>query len=168
MKVTDQGIAVQEVIAAVKLAIREANISAADEDRDLRVSSVKLTLHVLATRSLGGRLDFRVPFIGMQVMVGTKITRSDTHEIEINLVPPAQPIGAAVREATMDYALVEAIETIRAAMVSGADGDDPFVLNHATITLSFAVLADGEISIGVDGGLSEELTHRITLGLAPV
>jgi hypothetical protein len=167
VKVTGQGIAVQDVIAAVKLAIKEANISAADEDRDLRVSSVKLTLHALATRSLGGRLDFRVPFIGMQVKVGTKMTRSDTHEIDISLTPPAQPAGAEVREATMDDALIEAIETIRAAVACAAGGDDPFVLNDATVTLSFAVTADGEISIGVDGGLSEELTHTLTLGLAP-
>jgi Trypsin-co-occurring domain 2 len=144
-----------------------ANISATDDGRDLRVSSIALTLHALATRSVGGRLDFRIPFIGMQVKVGTKVTKSDTHEIEINLVPPGQPSGAEIREATLDFALTDAIETIRAAVASAADGDDPFVLNGATITLSFAITAEGEISIGVDGGLSEELTHTLTLGLTP-
>lgn len=166
MQVTDQGVAVQEVINEIKLAIKEANISAANEYRDLRVSSVKLTLHVLATRSLGGRLEFRVPFIGMQIKLGTKITRSDTNEIEISLTPPALSAGAEVR-GSIDDALVEAIETIRAAVVSGAGGDDPFVLDEATVTLSFAVTQDGEISVGVDGSLTHELTHTITLGLAP-
>jgi hypothetical protein len=46
---------------------------------------------------------------------------------------------------------VEAIETIRAAVASAAGGDDPFVLNESTITISFAVTAEGTISIGVNG-----------------
>lgn len=167
MKVTDQGVAVPDVISDVKNAIREASVSAADENRDLRVSSVRLTLHALATRSIGGGLDFRIPFIGMPVKVGTKVTRSDTHKIEISLAPPAEPAGEEVREATLDTALVDAIETIRAAVASAAGGDDPFVLDDATITLSFVVTGEGEISIGVDGGLSNELTHTLTLGLKP-
>jgi hypothetical protein len=165
--VTDQGVAVQDVIAAVKLAIREASISAADQDRDLWVSSVGLVLHALAVRSLGGALDFRVPFVGMQLRFGAKVTRSDTHQIEINLAPPEPAPGLAVRSAALDDALVEAVETIRAAVASAAGGEDPFVLTSATITLSFAVTAEGDISIGVDGGLSNELTHTLTLGLAP-
>ena len=48
MKVTDQGVAVPDVISDVKNAIREASVSAADENRDLRVSSVRLTLHAEA------------------------------------------------------------------------------------------------------------------------
>jgi hypothetical protein len=47
-----------------------------------------------------------------------------------------------------------AIETIRAAVASAAGGDDPFVLNDSTITISFAVTAEGTISIGVNGSLS--------------
>jgi hypothetical protein len=166
VRVTDQGASVEEVISDVKLAIKEANISAADEDRDLRVSSVQLKLHVLATRSLGGRLEFRVPVIGMQVKLGRKLTKADTSEIEISLVPPAGPAGAEIRGG-IDDALVEAIETIRAAIAAGAGGNDPFIFQDAKVTLSFAVTADGEISIGVDGSLTEELTHTLTLGLGP-
>ena len=116
MKVTADGVPVQDVIAAVKLAIKEANVSATDEDRDLRVGSVKLVLHALATRTVGGSLSFTVPFIGMPVRFGAKVTKSDTHEIEINLVPPAQETGAEIREASLDLALVDSIETIRAVV----------------------------------------------------
>ena len=125
MKVTADGVLVQDVIAAVKLAIKEANVSETDEGRDLRVSSVKLVLHALATQSVGGGLNFAIPFIGMPVRFGAKVTKSDTHEIEINLVPPGQEAGEEVREASLDSALVDAIETIRAIVVSAADGDDP-------------------------------------------
>ena len=118
MKVTEDGVPVQDVIAAVKLAIKEANVSATDEGRDLRVGSVNLVLHALATRSVGGGLSFTVPFIGMPVRFGSKVTRSDTHEIEINLAPPAQEPGEEVREAALDLVLVDSIETIRAAWAS--------------------------------------------------
>jgi hypothetical protein len=62
---------------------------------------------------------------------------------------------------------VEAIETIRAAVTSAAGGDDPFVLNDSTITISFAVTAEGTISIGVNGSLSDELTHTLVVSLVP-
>jgi hypothetical protein len=165
--VTEEGVPVQDVIAAVKLAIKEANISATDEGRDLRVNSVKLVLHVLASCTVGGRLNFTVPFIGMPVRLGTKVTRQDTHEIEINLAPPDQDAGHEVREASLDSALVDAIETVRAIVASTADGDDPFALNDAKITLSFAVTAEGEISIGIEGSMSDEVTNTLILSLVP-
>lgn len=167
MKVTEEGVPVQDVIAAVKLAIKEANVSAADENRDLRVNSVRLVLRALAVRTAGGRLSFTVPFIGMPVRLGTKVTKSDTHEIEVNLRSPDQSAGEEVREACLDQALVDAIETVRAVIASTSEGDDPFTLNDAQITLSFAVTAEGEISIGVDGSLSNEVTHTLALGLIP-
>lgn len=168
MKVTEDGIPVQDVVAAVKLAIKEANVSATDKDRDLRVDSVKLILHALAIRTAGGSLNFTVPFIGMPVRLGTKVTKSDTHEIEINLVPPSQDAGEEVREASLDMVLVDAIETVRAVIASTSDDDDPFALNDAKITLSFAVTAEGDISIGIDESMSDEVRQTLVLGLAPV
>ncbi len=167
MKVTADGVPVQDVIAAVKLAIKEANVSATDEGRDLQVGSVNLVLHALATRSAGGGLSFTVPFIGMPVRFGAKVTRSDTHEIEINLAPPAQEPEEEVREASLDLVLVDSIETIRAVLATAAGGDDPFTLNDAKITLSFAVTAEGDISIGIDGSMSDEVTHSLVLTLVP-
>ena len=167
MKVTEDGVPVQDVIAAVKLAIKEANVSATDEGRDLRVESVRLIVHALATRTVGGGLNFTVPFIGMPVRLGTKVTKSDTHEIEINLIPPGQDAEHEVRKASLDQALVDAIETVRAVVASTADGDDPFALNDAKITLSFAVTADGDISIGIDGSMTDEVTHTLVLAPTP-
>ena len=64
--------------------------------------------------------------------------------------PPGEKDRAETRDGALDDVLVEAIETIRAAVASAAGGDDPFVLNDSTITISFAVTAEGTISIGVD------------------
>lgn len=167
MKVTEDGVPVRDVIKAVKVAIKEANVSETDEGRDLRVGSVHLVLHALATRTVGGGLTFTVPFIGMPVRFGAKVTKSDTHEIEINLAPLALEPGEEVREASIDLALVDSIATIRAVLASAAVGDDPFMLNDAKITLSFAVTAEGTISIGIDGSMNDEITHSLALGLVP-
>lgn len=168
MNVSEDGIPVPDIIDAVKRAIKAASVSATDQGRDMLVASVGLTLHAIATRSAGGGLNFRVPFIGMEVQFGAKVTTRDTHQIEISLTPPWEQFPAeAVREGGLDDVLTEAIETIRAAVASAATGDDPFELGSATITLSFAVTAEGTISIGVNGSLSNELTHTLTLALVP-
>jgi hypothetical protein len=167
VEVTADGVPVQDVIAAVKLAIKDANVSATNEDRDLRVGSVKLVLHVLAIRTIGGGLCFTVPVIGMPVRFGTKVTKSDTHEIEINLVPPGLAPEVEVREAPLDLALVDTIATVRAVVASAAGGDDPFILNDAMITFSFTITAEGDISIGIDGSIRDEVTHSLVLALVP-
>jgi hypothetical protein len=167
VNVTENGVPVPDVIAAVKRAIKAANLSATDRERDLRVGSVRLVLHAIAVRSSGGRLNFHVPIIGMEVQLGGKLTKRDTHEIEINLTPPAKEGRAEIRDGGLDDVLVEAIETVRSAVASSASGDDPFVLNDSTITISFAVTAEGSISIGVNGSLSRELTHSLNLVLMP-
>jgi hypothetical protein len=101
----------------------------------------------------------------MPVRLGTKVTKSDTHEIEINLAPPDHEAGHEIREASLERALVDAIETIRAVVASTASGDDPFTLNDAKITLSFAITADGEISIGIDESMTNEVKNTLILSL---
>lgn len=168
MNVTDNGVPVPDVIDAVKRAINAADVSGLDPGRDIRVASICLTLHAIATRSSGGGLTFCIPFIGMEVHLGGKVSSADTHEIEINLTPPAgQGVRPEITEDGLDDVLVEAIETIRSAVASAAAGDDPFVLHNATIALSFAVTKEGSLSIGVNGSLSDELTHTLTLTLLP-
>lgn len=88
MRVSSDGVTIDELVAAVKNAIITTGMSSTDADRDLRVTSIQLTLKVVATIGIGGGMDFRVPFIGMQVKIGGSVTRLDTHTIDIALVPP--------------------------------------------------------------------------------
>jgi hypothetical protein len=67
----------------------------------------------------------------------------------------------------VETALVEAISTIRQAMVSAAGGDDPWVLSEGTVDISFAITKTGTISIGADGELASELTNTLRLVLLP-
>jgi hypothetical protein len=88
VKVTDQGVPVDTLIGVVKDSIKQAGVSRTSETRDMEVASVKLILDVVASKTAGGGLDFCVPFIGMKLRAGTKVTKKDTHTIDITLVPP--------------------------------------------------------------------------------
>ena len=167
MKVTDDGVPVEALISVVKDAIKRAGISRTSQDRDLQVASVQLILDVVATKTAGGRLDFRVPFIGMKLRVGGKVTSKDTHTIDIALVPPEERATRQVRGGDVEDVLVNAIATVRAVVAEAAAGDDPWVLSATTIDIRFAITETGTISLGVDGELANEVTQTLRLGLAP-
>jgi hypothetical protein len=167
VKVTDQGVPVDTLIGVVKDSIRRAGVSSTSQTRDLQVASVQLILEVVASKTAGGGVDFRVPFIGMKLRVGTKVTKKDTHTIDITLVPPEGRDTREVRGGDVEEALVNAIATIRDVMTQAAEGDDPWLLSAGTVDISFAVTQTGTISLGADGELASELTHTLRLGLAP-
>jgi Trypsin-co-occurring domain 2 len=167
MKVTDQGVPVNMLISVVKDSIRQAGVSRTSQTRDLQVASVRLILDVVASKTAGGRLDFRVPFIGMSLSIGAKVTKKDTHTIDMTLVPPEDRDTRQVRSGDVEDALVNAIATIRDVMTEAAKGDDPWLLSAGTIDISFAITQTGTISLGADGELANELTHTLRLGLAP-
>ena len=166
MKVTDEGVPVDSLISVVKDSIKRAGASRTSPARDLRIASVQLVLKVVASETAGGRLDFCVPFIGMKLSLGTKVTKKDTHTIDIILVPPDDRATRQVRSGEVEDVLVNAIATIRDVVTKAAEGDDPWVLSASTIDISFAITQTGTISLGVDGELANELTHTLRLGLA--
>ena len=108
MKVTDAGVPVEALINAVKEAVKRAGVSRSSSQGDLRVDSVQLVLRALASKTAGGTLDFRIPFIGMRLRAGTKVTGQDTHTIDITLKPPDRSTRA-VRGGNVEDALVDAI-----------------------------------------------------------
>ncbi len=162
MKVTSNGVPVNELIRVIKTSVNRAGVSPA---ADLRVASVQLILKVIATSTLGGGLNFRVPVIGMQLSVGSKITRQDTHTLDLTLMPPAHPPGHELRDGDIEDAIVDAISTIRAVITSATEGDNPWVLSVGTVDISFVVTEIGTISLGVEGELANEITHTLRLGL---
>ena len=167
MKVTDQGVPVETLISVVKDSIKRAGISRTSQNRDLQVASVQLILDVVAAKTAGGGLDFRVPFIGMKLRVGGKVTSKDTHTIDITLAPPAERATRQVRGGEVEEILVNAIATVRAVVAEAAAGDDPWVLSASTIDIRFAITETGTISLGIDGELANEVTQTLRLGLAP-
>jgi hypothetical protein len=166
MKVTDDGVQVDTLISAVKDSVKRAQVSRTSQARDLKVTSVQLILEALAHEAAGGGLNFRVPVIGMKLAAGMKVTKDMTHTIDITLVPPDEREAHEVRGADIEDVLVDAITTIRTAVTSAAEGDDPWILSAGTISITFAVTQTGTISLGIDGELAGELTHTLRLDLA--
>jgi Trypsin-co-occurring domain 2 len=80
VKVTDEGVPVDALIGVIKDSVKRAGVSRASQTRDLQVASVKLILDVVASKTAGGGVEFCVPFIGMKLRVGTKVTKKDTHD----------------------------------------------------------------------------------------
>jgi hypothetical protein len=167
MKITDEGVPVDTLISVIKESIKRAGVSRTSQTRDLEVVSVRLILEVVASKTAGGGFDFRVPFIGMKLRVGTKVTKKDTHTINITLVPPKDRDTRQVRGGEVEDVLVNAIATIRDVMTKAAQGDDPWLLSAGDIDISFAITQTGTISLGVDGELANEVTQTLRLGLAP-
>jgi Trypsin-co-occurring domain 2 len=168
VKVTDAGVPVDTLIDVVKEAVKQANVSRASQTTDLRVDSVQLILNAVTTKSTGGKLDFCIPFIGMKLSAGAKVTAKDTHIIDISLIPPEKPTGREIRDQDIEDVLVKAISTIRAVMARAAGGDDPWVLSTGKVDISFAITKTGSISLGAEGEAGDELTHTLRIGLAPV
>jgi hypothetical protein len=167
VKVTDEGVPVDELISVVKESIKQAGVSRTSPTTDLRVGSVQLILDVVASKAAGGRLNFTVPFIGMKLSAGAKVTKKNTHTIDIALVPPEGRAGRQVRGRDVEDVLVNAIATIRDVMAAAAEGDDPWILSAGNVGISFGITRTGTISLGVDGELTDELTHTLRLGLVP-
>ncbi|BCB75321.1 DUF134 domain-containing protein [Phytohabitans flavus] len=162
MRVADDSVPVDELIADVKNSLRRAGVTGAHPTGDLRVELVRLTLRAVARAAGGAALELRIPVIGAQIKVGQKVTREQTHTIEVTLVPRTKE-EVEVRGGEVQLALVEAIETIRAVLRAAAAGDDPLDLDAATVDLSFVVTRDGTISLGLDGELHDEIAHVLHL-----
>ncbi len=163
----DEGMYVDTLISAVKEAVRLAGVSKATPNGDLRVVSIQLVLRTVAAKSAGGKLEFRVPVIGMALKAGSKVSRQDTHTVDMTLVPPTLASKSVRDPERVQDALVDAIRTIRAAMISAAGGDDPWVISGGTVDIEFAVTREGIISLGAEGELTADVRHTLRLRLEP-
>ncbi|MCY1143559.1 hypothetical protein OWR29_36635 [Actinoplanes sp. Pm04-4] len=166
VRTTDDGVRISDLITAVKDSVREANLSATDAGRDLRVSKVELTLSIVASRDGGAGIELKVPVIGMKLGGRYRHGSSSSQTLQVTLVPAASP-GAEIRSGDVEEALVDAISTVRAAIVAASDGDDPFVMESSVITLIFAVTDTGSISLLGEGDLTDETTSTLVMTLVP-
>jgi len=163
MRVTPDGVAVEDLVAAVKKAVKLAGLSTTDTGRDLRVTAIQLSLATVASVTGGGKLEFTLPFLGMKVRFGRSITGKDTHNLDITLVPP--DLVHEVRDGDVEEVLVDAIETIRAVVARAVEGEDPFVLKESTVELSFVITEERSVSLGYFGEETDEVTHKLKLTL---
>jgi hypothetical protein len=173
VKITDEGVPIDELIAVIKNSIKLVGVSRDSDTGELLIASVELILKLVATIVPGGGLNFRVPFIGMKLSAGAGATRHEILATDITLMLPDQtlmlpdqPSEREVRSSEVEHALVDAITTIRETMASAA-ADTPRILSAETVDISFAVTEAGTITLGIDSDLASDLTHTLRLGLRP-
>jgi len=164
VKVTQGSVPVEDLVEEVQNAIRIANIGSGSQS-DLRVKTAQLVLNVVATRSSGAKVDFRIPVIGTKLVLGTKVSHEDTHVIDVTLVPPPSD-EHEVRDGNVARVLVEAIATVQRIMRKAAEGSEKLVLDAGAVEISFVVTEEGTLSLGFDGELRNAVTHTIKLELA--
>jgi hypothetical protein len=109
------GVPVDELVTVIKNAIKRANVSSANADRDLQVTSVFLKLNTIATVSIGGGIDFRIPVLGMKLKIGGAITRQDTHTMEMTLIPEGLNKTHEIRDGgnAMDFSVISVRDGLR-------------------------------------------------------
>jgi hypothetical protein len=162
LQVTNGGVLADELITVIKNSLEAADVS---PSTDLQVASVHLILRVVAITTTGGGLSFRVPVFGMQMRLGTRSTRQDTHILDIILKPPTRQSARELRDGDVEGVLVDAITTLRAIIAKAAEGPDPWKLEVGTVDITFRVTDEGTISLVFEGELSNEITHTLRLGL---
>jgi hypothetical protein len=166
VEVTEDGAAIDDVVDAVKEAIKIAGISRTDNDRDLRVTSVQLVLKTIASETAGGGVDFRIPFLGMGLKVGGSVSVQDTHTLDITLVPPDLRPRPELRDGDVAAVLADSVGTIRAIVGEASGGDDPFELKTSSVELNFAVTRNGSITLGFNGELNGQVSHTLRMDIA--
>jgi hypothetical protein len=166
MRLDDDGVAVEDLVAAVRRAAAEASISDTDAGREMRITALELTLHAVAKREFGAKLEFRIPVLGLPVSVGARSGTHDTHTIRIRL-EPASGVHAVRGGGEIEETLVQAIETIRAVVARGLGDQDAFVHASSEVELTFAVTGTGSIALVGTADLTDEVTHTLKLTLGP-
>lgn len=162
----DKYMRVDLLIHEVKAAVRQAGVSREDAGARMHVESVQLILRVVAVRVAGVGVQFRIPVIGLAVRAGARVTRQETHIIDVTLKPSLAERTDVHGEALQE-ALVQAIRTVQATVASGAGGEDPWELDTGRIDLEFVVTSEGTVSLGVEGELTDDISHTLRLCLAP-
>ncbi|GAA4261189.1 hypothetical protein GCM10022255_092860 [Dactylosporangium darangshiense] len=167
MDATPETVSIKDLVVSVKNAVKAANISTSDTNRDLRIAKLELTLNAVTTADLGGGIEFRLPVIGSLVKIGGKTIRQQTHTLHVELAADDLPTYET-RSDDVQEVLVEAIEQIRHIITVADDGDDPMNLKSGSVELVFGVTNQGTVNLGVSSELTDEVTHTLKLEFQPV
>jgi hypothetical protein len=127
VNISDEGAPLDTQIEVIKASVKRGGISRTSKTRDLRVASIQLILEAIASNVARSGVDFRVPFIGMKLKLGGRVTKKPEGHSHYRYHPSSpEDIGRQVRGGEeVEEALVNAIEAIRSVTSKAAEGDDP-------------------------------------------
>lgn len=97
--VSETGIGLAAAIETLRDEILTAHTSAAGSSVQFPVTSIKLDLQVVATRSADGKAGFCVPFVNVQLGGSAGWQRETTQTVSVTLGSPIDAAGNPVRVA---------------------------------------------------------------------
>lgn len=134
---------VSDIQEAIKIAFRDRK----DELGNFNVAKVELKLHTIAEQTAGGKITFKIPFIG-DVEIGPEGTNSVTNELHLVFPHEEFKEGATLFGDSVRESITEAVEAIREAIDElNDDPNTPYALSEATINLKFATDRSGNIKV---------------------
>jgi hypothetical protein len=161
------GADVEDVVRQVKEAVAAVQAAQAERGPDaaaVEVVRVDLTIRTVATRSGGGEISVRVPFVGQDLGGGVAVSREQVQTVQLSLVPPTL-VAKGTRRWDVSAELVAAILGIEDGLRRSAAAEPRFELDTAAVELNLVLGRDGRLSLLGRGSAGRELTHTVKLHL---
>jgi hypothetical protein len=159
------GARLEAVVDAVREALNEAQTNNVSGFPALK--SVTIKLQTVASRSVGGQVQFLV------FSLGTRYTSDAASTVELEMVPPKtseRELIAAVPQ--LKDALAQAINLAKVGVLKASKGSPPLVMKNISIDVKFAVEAQGSggatvtlVPLGIEGSgrISRQKIQTVSL-----
>jgi len=160
-----EGARLEAVVDAVREALNEAQTNNVPGFPPL--TSVTIKLQTVASRSVGGQVQFLV------FSLGTRYTADAASTVELEMVPPktSEKESIAAGQQLKD-ALAQAIDLAKVGVLKASKGSPPLVMKNISIDVKFGVETQGSggatvtlVPLGIEGSgrISREKVQTVSL-----
>jgi hypothetical protein len=160
-----EGARLEAVVDAVRGALNEAQTNNVAGFPALK--SVTIKLQTVASRSVGGQVQFLV------FSLGTRYTADAASTVELEMVPPKTSERESVAAgAELKDALAQAINLAKVGVLKASKGSPPLVMKNISIDVKFAVETQGSggatvtlVPLGIEGSgrISRQKVQTVSL-----
>jgi hypothetical protein len=159
------GARLEAVVDSVRVALNEAQTNNVPGFPPLK--SVTIKLQTLASRSVGGQVQFLV------FSLGTRYSTDAASTMELEMVPPkTTERESALAGPDLKEALAQAITLAKVGVLRASKGSPPLVMKNISIEVKFAVELQGSggatvtlVPLGIEGSgrISRQKIQTVTL-----
>jgi hypothetical protein len=159
------GARLEAVVDAVREALNEAQANNVPGFPALK--SVTIKLQTVASRSVGGQVQFLV------FSLGTRYTSDAASTVELEMVPPKTSERESIAAgAQLKDALAQAINLAKVGVLKASKGSPPLVMKNISIDVKFTVETQGSggatvtlVPLGIEGSgkISREKVQSVSL-----
>ncbi len=160
----NQSILMDEVIRQIKVAISEVQRDGSKPT----ISKATIELKHIQSVKVGGKWEFKIPFIDLNTKVGADQTNQKTTSIKLVLKPRVTRLMGVEHE-PLTNELISAITAIKVGITAAVSTEPPFELETAEATVLFNIDQNGSVEIlGIGGSAKASAAHSVTLTLGEV